>query len=88
MNSPYNQTSISQIESLKGMSSCYIKRLNKWISSEYLYTVDFFRENELLNLMKLENCNFAFLPFHKIKFKQISLIKKDFKKHKKTKINI
>lgn len=86
VNSPDNQISISQIENLKGMSSCYIKRLNKWISSEYLYTIDFFRENELLNLMKFENGNFAFLPFHKIKFKQMSLIKKDFKKYKKQRL--
>lgn len=86
VNSPDNKVSISKIEHLKVPSSCYIKRLDKWFSAEYLYTIDFFRENELLNLLALESGHLAFLPFHKIKFKEIHLIKKEFKKYKKQRL--
>ena len=83
VNSPSSQISISEIDTLKGEISCYIKQRDKWLKGTYLLTIDFHEDNELCNFVKLNNGHFALLPFHKMKFKERRKIKKSFKQYKK-----
>jgi len=47
---------------------CFIKQKQKWQSARYILSIDWYNDNDLLNFMKLENGQFAFLPNHKILF--------------------
>lgn len=82
-NSLDDDVKISVITTLNGESSCYIKDKDEWISSEYIMSFDFYKKDRMLNLMKLDNGQLAFLPFHKIKFKNIDTITKKFNSFKK-----
>jgi len=82
-NSPSNEVSLDCIEYLKNTKPfCYIKQTNLWIKGEYIFSVDWYKGNDLLNFMKLEDGSFAFLPNHKILFreKEDELCFPDYKK--------
>lgn len=63
----------------KGLA--FLKHKNEWVNIiEYICSIDWINDNDLLNLVKLDNGYFAFLPNHKIKFcNEI----KSFEKYKK-----
>lgn len=79
-NSPSIEISLNYIDSLKNMKLAYLKNLNQWIEIEdYILTIDWYKGNDLLNLVKLNNGFFALLPNHKIKMNNI----KEFEKYSK-----
>lgn len=81
-NSPSIEISLNYIDNLKNMKLAYLKNLNKWIEIEdYIVTIDWYKGNDLLNLVKLKNGYFALLPNHKIKMNDI----KEFEKYSKIK---
>ena len=83
INSPSYNISINPIETLEGDVSVYMKNHHVWLSGQYICTIDYYEDNELFNLIKLENGQFAMIPFHKMKFKSLSTIQKSFKNYKK-----
>lgn len=90
VNSPDSNIDISYLESLKN-SSLFFKHFGKdsWLPGEYICTVDFYKDNELVNLICDENGDLLLRPFHKILFNQepkdIDKINfKQFKKQRKT----
>lgn len=83
MNCPSDNIRINYIEALTGNISVFIKEKNLWLAAEYVCTIDFPKDNELLNMVLLDNGNFAFVPFHKMKFKELSKIAKGFRPYKK-----
>jgi hypothetical protein len=48
--------------------SAYFKRTKDWKSARYLWSIDWYTENELLHFLLLDSGQFAFLPSHKVKF--------------------
>lgn len=48
--------------------NCFFKHKNLWLTGEYLFTVDWYRGNDLLHFIELHTGQFALLPNHKIKF--------------------
>lgn len=56
----------------------YLKSIDSWVDAEYLWTVDWYRGNDVLHALKLENGSIAFMPNHKI-----SLGKKELPDYKK-----
>jgi hypothetical protein len=68
LNCPNKDIDVFTIEYVGYMKpTCFIKGLNEWYRVEgYIFTVDFFNDNELLHLVMLENYQFAWLPNHKI----------------------
>lgn len=74
--------SINEIEYLKSISNInvFLKNKNEWVSGEeYLFSIDWYNANDLLNLIKLSNGYFCLIPNHKIIFGK----NKEFKKYKK-----
>ena len=65
---------------LKNIKLAYCKKDDSWHKVvEYVLTVDWYKDNDLLNLVKLENGYFAFLPNHKLKMNE----ERSFKKYNK-----
>ncbi len=63
----------------KGLA--FLKYKSTWVNiKKYYCSVDWINDNDLLNLVKLDNGYFAFLPNHKIKFDNKD---KNFKPYKK-----
>ena len=48
--------------------SVYLKKADAWVNGEYMFTVDWYKGNDLLHMIVLENGQFCFMPSHKIKF--------------------
>jgi len=48
----------------------FIKERNEWFKSKYIFTIDWYRGNDLLHLLFIEDKFPVFLPSHKIKFKE------------------
>lgn len=86
VNCPDYDIKINYIDYLNVELSCYLKNLDKWLSGRYVCTIDFYNDNELLNLLKLDNGNFALLPFHKLKFKSLKDINRCFNNYKKQRL--
>ncbi|MBY0552711.1 MAG: hypothetical protein K2W95_35840 [Candidatus Obscuribacterales bacterium] len=55
-------------ELAKEPCSCYFAKRNLWLSSTYLFTVDWYEGNDLLHCLSLANGQLAMLPNHKVKF--------------------
>jgi hypothetical protein len=56
----------------------YLKHRKIWRSGKYLFTIDWYRGNDLLHCIVLENGQIGFFPSHKISFGSTQL--PDFKK--------
>lgn len=68
-NCPDADLCVHSFDELRGPVQAYFKRGGLWMAGEYLFTVDWYTGNDLLHLVALENGQFAFLPHHKLKFK-------------------
>lgn len=67
VNCPDTAIDVFTIEHLFEKSPiCFFKKENTWLSSEYLLTIDFFNDNQLVHLMLLNNNQIAFVPNHKV----------------------
>ena len=53
---------------LRGRVSVYFKKRDVWRRGKYLFTLDWYRGNEQLHLVKLEHGQFCALPSHKMIF--------------------
>ncbi|MES2953665.1 MAG: hypothetical protein V4674_03865 [Patescibacteria group bacterium] len=69
---------------LKGGVNAFFKERRIWLTGQYLFTVDWYEGNDLLHCIHLENGQFAFLPHHKVKFKDGTRDFKQFKKMRST----
>ncbi len=68
-NCPSGDICVHSFEQLRGPVHAYLKRRDAWMEGEYLWTLDWYAGNDLLHLVALENGQYAFLPHHKLKFK-------------------
>ncbi|MCI0459887.1 MAG: hypothetical protein L0Z62_23295 [Gemmataceae bacterium] len=68
-NCPGGDLCVHPFEELAGPVQAYFKRRDLWLDGEYLFTVDWYTGNDLLHLVALANGQYAFLPHHKLKFK-------------------
>ena len=59
---------VTTFSGLTGEVLCFFKHRDLWLKGEYRFTVDWYRGNDLLHCVTLENGQVAFLPSHKIKF--------------------
>jgi len=80
-NSISNEVTLDTIQYLEDKTiNCYFKNANKWVKGMYIFSIDWYLDNDLLNFVKLDNGQFAFLPNHKI---LIGSVKHKFKPYKK-----
>lgn len=68
-NCPGAEIAVHVYPYLKGAVIAYFKNAKRWMKGTYKLTVDWHKENELFHLVKLENGQLAFVPSHKIKFR-------------------
>ena len=80
-NSISNEVTIDIFDYLKDKKAqVYIKQRDQWIEGEYLLSIDWYKDNDLMNFIKLDNGQFAFLPNHKMLFGEVP---NEFKPYKK-----
>ncbi len=68
-NCPSEDIVVHAFAALAGPVLAYVKQRDLWIGGEYHFTIDWYLGNDLLHFVSLENGQFAFLPHHKLKFK-------------------
>ncbi|MCI0457297.1 MAG: hypothetical protein L0Z62_09995, partial [Gemmataceae bacterium] len=68
-NCPASDVCVHRFEELAGAVQAFFKRPALWLEGEYLLTIDWYEGNDLLHLIALANGQYAFLPHHKVKFK-------------------
>jgi hypothetical protein len=49
--------------------AAYDKGLNIWVQGLYLCSIDFYEDNELLHLVRLDRGQYGFFPNHKVNWK-------------------
>jgi hypothetical protein len=54
---------------LKGTVNCHFRYKDIWIPGEYFTTIDFYKGNDTLHIIKLENGQLTALPTSRVKFK-------------------
>lgn len=59
---------VTVFSALQGAVLCFFKHRDLWIGGVYAFSVDWYRGNDLLHCVLLDNGQVAFLPSHKIKF--------------------
>ena len=81
-NCPSPEFSLSKLDYISNATelSVYLKYPNLWVHGTYLWTVDWYRGNDVLHAIILGNNQIAFIPNHKI-----SLDKRDLPQYKKLK---
>lgn len=67
-NCPDGDIVVSAHQGLVGPVSCFFKHHDLWMSGTYRFTVDWYRGNDLLHCIALDNGQIAMLPNHKLKF--------------------
>lgn len=68
-NSPSKWFCVHSFKHLKSIPVwCWFKNRNFWVKGEYVLTVDWYKDNENLNLVRLETGQMAALPNHKCLF--------------------
>lgn len=82
-NNKSDKVKVNEIETLQDECMCYIKHRKQWIKGEYILSVDYYKNERMLNLIALENGQFALLPFHKIKFGKLGEVELKFDRFKK-----
>jgi hypothetical protein len=74
INCPSNDIAINEfsfIRDNKVLPWCYFPKSDKWVkATKYICTVDWYTENENVNLFVLENGQVATVPNHKLLFKE------------------
>lgn len=73
---------VSRFAGLEGPLNACFRRTGTWLSGRYILTVDWYDGNDALNLVALENGQYAFLPYHKLKFQDGVREFPDFRKLK------
>lgn len=82
-NSPSLNITVEKLFSCERPVSVYLKTKDEWVSGKYIFSVDYYDADRMLNLIALDDGQIALQPFHKLKFKEIDCIEKYFKKYKK-----
>jgi hypothetical protein len=67
-----NHVCAHRFPALAGTVQAYFKLSQKWCSGRYLFTVDWYRGNEQLHLIALDNGQFCALPSHKVLFGRVA----------------
>ena len=68
-NCPGKNITVTKYDYLDGTVDCYFRKKELWLSGEYMFTIDWYDDNEQFHMISLENGQYAVLPNHKIKFK-------------------
>jgi hypothetical protein len=68
-NCPGPGIEITAYDHLKGEVSAYFRKKDLWLGGRYLFTIDWYEDNEQFHMIELENGQYAALPNHKVKFK-------------------
>ena len=88
VNCPDCELAISYLKNLDIPLTYYSVFTKSWNLGRYILTVDFVRDNELLNLLVDEKTgNLLFIPFHKVKFvagESLDIRVKQYKKQRDT----
>lgn len=79
VNCPRHKIDVYRLNLEKVYVGCYFKGTNQWKFGEYVLTVNFYTDNELLNLIKLDGGEYALVPNHKINWNADSELS-DYKK--------
>jgi hypothetical protein len=79
-NCPSGDVCVCTFAELAGPVSAFLRRQGKWMGGTYLFTIDWYTGNDLLHLIALDNGQYAFLPNHKVKFRDGT---REFKPYKK-----
>ena len=71
VNCPDINIDVFTFDSLKEKKiNCYFKRESIWLkANKYYFSIDFYKDNQFVHLLALENGQFAFVPNHKINWK-------------------
>ena len=67
-NCPDGDIVVNSHEGLRGPVSCFFRHRDLWMDGLYRFTVDWYRGNDLLHCISLDNGQTALLPNHKVKF--------------------
>lgn len=67
-NCPDVEFALVVLEYLKRPLSVYFKNLKVWSKAKYLFTMDWYRGNDLMHCVVLSNGQLGFFPSHKISF--------------------
>lgn len=68
-NCPSGTYAIQSFDSLKARKAhVWFKNAHRVVSGDYWFTVDFFEDNGLFHVLKLDNGQIACMPSHKIQF--------------------
>lgn len=87
-NCPDYEFSVNKIDYLLDKNiNVLIKNLNVWITGKYLWTVDWYQGNDLLNAIHLSNGQICFMPFHKISLTAVDDLPKYKKLHREWSIH-
>jgi hypothetical protein len=79
-NCPGGDICVSSFAELQGTVHAFLRRRNEWMDGTYRFTIDWYDGNDLLHLIALANGQYAFLPNHKVKFKDGT---REFKPYRK-----
>jgi len=79
-NCPGGDICVSRFAELQGTVHAFLRRRNEWMDGTYRFTIDWYDGNDLLHLIALANGQYAFLPNHKVKFKDGT---REFKPYRK-----
>lgn len=65
---PRDQAVFNRYEALEGTCQVWLRHQERWVTGDYLGTIDWYTGNDLLHMVLLENGQIAFQPSHKVVF--------------------
>jgi hypothetical protein len=68
VNCPSGDICVHRYRALEGTVQGYFKQRDRWLAGDYLCTIDWYQNNQLVHLIALENGQYALLPSHKVLF--------------------
>lgn len=75
---------VHRYRALRGPVQAFLRKRQRWMRGKYLLSIDWYRGNDLLHLLRLENGQFAALPSHKLIFGEEARILPDYQKLRQT----
>lgn len=67
-NCPDAAIAVTAYQELKGSCKAFFHKRNEWVGGTYMFTIDWYQDNNLLHLIALDNDKYALLPSHKVLF--------------------
>lgn len=70
-NNPGVNISVTEYNHLSGDVLTFFRHSGRWMKGDYMLTIDWYEANEQFHLIALQNGQFAALPNHKVKFRNL-----------------